>query len=77
MNHADDPFVWLETLDSPEVLAWVAQHNAQASLRLDQDPRFAPLQATILDHLRDTRQIPFCSQHGDWLYNFHQSAELT
>ncbi|WP_028454108.1 prolyl oligopeptidase family serine peptidase [Chitinilyticum litopenaei] len=70
-----DPFRHLEDLDSPAALAWVAEQNALTRAALDTDPRMAPLAADILATLRDTRQIPYCSEHGGWLYHFHQSAE--
>ncbi|MBE9608409.1 prolyl oligopeptidase family serine peptidase [Chitinilyticum piscinae] len=70
-----DPFQYLEDLDSPASLAWVDAQNAQTRSALDADPRTAPLTADILATLRDTRQIPYCSEHGGWLYHFHQSAE--
>ncbi|OWY40861.1 peptidase S9 [Xenophilus sp. AP218F] len=72
MTATHDPHAWLESLDSPEAAAWVAEQNARAAAQLDADPRFAGLKADILAHLRDTRQIPFCSEHAGWLYNFHQ-----
>lgn len=68
-----DPHLWLEELDSDEAVRWVEAQNARTSAVLDADARFAPLQAEILQTLRDTRQIPYFNQHGQWLYNFHQS----
>ena len=67
-----DPYLWLESLDSPDAQAWVATQNQQTQRLLDADPRFAPLAADILAHLQDTRQIPFFAEHDGWLYNFHQ-----
>jgi prolyl oligopeptidase len=74
MSAQQDPYLWLENLDGHDAVSWVEGQNALTRSALDADPRFAPLVAQILDTLRDTRQIPFFSQHGDWLYNFHQSA---
>lgn len=68
----NDPHLWLEALDSPEALDWVAARNAATRATLDADPRFAPLAEAILANLRDTRQIPYFSEHDGWLYNFHQ-----
>ncbi|MCW3481850.1 prolyl oligopeptidase family serine peptidase [Neisseriaceae bacterium JH1-16] len=72
MPHTHDPHAWLEGLDDPAVTAWVAKQNAATHARLDADPRFAPLAREVLATLRDTRQIPFFSEHAGWLYNFHQ-----
>jgi len=71
-DHQHDPFQWLESLDDPAALAWVAEQNAATRSRLDSDPRFAGLKTSILANLRDTRQIPFFAEHAGWLYNFHQ-----
>jgi len=73
-THAD-PYLWLEPLDSDEAVRWVEAQNTLTRAVLDADPRFESIRDEVLQNLRDTRQIPFFSQHGDWLYNFHQSAE--
>lgn len=73
MTSQHDPYLWLESLDSQDALDWVEGQNALSRTVLDADPRFAGLRDGILAHLRDTRQIPFFHQHGEWLYNFHQS----
>ncbi|MBV8680692.1 MAG: S9 family peptidase, partial [Aquitalea sp.] len=72
MSHLPDPHQWLESLDAPAVQQWVAEQNRRSHALLDADARYAPLQRDILAHLRDTRQIPFFSEHDGWLYNFHQ-----
>ena len=72
MSHLPDSHQWLESLDAPAVQQWVAEQNRRSHALLDADARYAPLQRDILAHLRDTRQIPFFSEHDGWLYNFHQ-----
>jgi prolyl oligopeptidase len=75
MTGQHDPYLWLESLDSQDALDWVEGQNALSRSVLDADSRFVSLRENILANLRDTRQIPFFNQHGEWLYNFHQSAE--
>lgn len=77
MTHTadNDDFLWLESLSSQESNNWVTQQNAASRARLDSDPRFEGLQASILGNLRDTRQIPFFAEHDGWLYNFHQDEQ--
>ncbi|TDR80401.1 prolyl oligopeptidase family serine peptidase [Paludibacterium purpuratum] len=75
MTEHADPYLWLEPIDGAKAVDWVEAQNAQTRSVLDADPRFEPLAEEILQSLRDTRQIPYFNQHGDWLYNFHQSAE--
>ena len=72
MSHLPDTHQWLESLDDPAVDSWVAAQNKRTQAVLDADQRYAPLRQEILSHLRDTRQIPFFSEHAGWLYNFHQ-----
>jgi prolyl oligopeptidase len=71
---AQDPFLWLEDLDGEAAQQWVTDQNARTRAKLDTDARFAPLKDAILATLRDTRQIPFFSEYGGWLYNYHQDA---
>lgn len=44
MAHAQapaDPFIWLEDVDAPRSMDWVAGQNAKAAKRLETDPRYA------------------------------------
>lgn len=44
MAHAQapaDPFIWLEDVDAPRSMDWVAGQNANAAKRLETDPRYA------------------------------------
>jgi prolyl oligopeptidase len=74
MSEILDPYLWLESIDDDDARRWVDGQNALSQARLDGDARFEALSADILATLRDTRQIPFFSEHDGWLYNFHQDA---
>ena len=44
MAHAQasaDPFIWLEDVDAPRSMDWVASQNARSAKRLETDPRYA------------------------------------
>lgn len=44
MTHAQapaDPFIWLEDVDAPRSMDWVAGQNARSAKRLETDPRYA------------------------------------
>ncbi|NHN20656.1 hypothetical protein G6046_06905, partial [Bacillus amyloliquefaciens] len=43
MQHHDDPWLWLEQIDTDEARAWVDARNAATEAELQADPRFAPL----------------------------------
>lgn len=75
MSRSNDPYLWLEALDDPAAESWVAEANRQSREVLEEDGRFAPLRSAILANLRDTRQIPYVSEHAGWLYNFHQDEQ--
>ncbi|GGY09492.1 prolyl oligopeptidase family serine peptidase [Paludibacterium paludis] len=72
MTRTADPYQWLESLDGADARAWVGERNERARAALEGDARFPELKRAILANLRDTRQIPYVSEHDGWLYNFHQ-----
>lgn len=41
LARAQDPFLWLEAVDSPEALAWVGRQNVRTAGVLEADPRYA------------------------------------
>jgi prolyl oligopeptidase len=72
---AADPYIWLESVDSPRAMAWVDAHNAKATAVLEADPRYPTLynEALALDEAKD--RIPNGEfLHGD-IFNFWQDAD--
>jgi len=70
----DDPHLWLETIASPEVDAWVRERNGtteaaflDAATRADRDRLRAALDAPD--------KIPFVGRRGAHVYNFWQDAK--
>jgi len=72
---ADDPYIWLEQVSSPESLAWVNRENARTLGLLEGDPRFAALNADALKILEATDRIPMPNQIGGQITNFWQDAD--
>ena len=66
---ADDPFLWLEDIDSPRALAWVAEHNAATEKRLAPHSEGGALFRDALAALDSTSRIPEVAQRGGQLYN--------
>lgn len=69
----DDPYVWLEEIESARALAWVAEQNAatlarfgHASFAADRDAL-----AAIFDR---PDNIPFVRRRGPYLYNYWKDA---
>ena len=72
---AEDPYLWLEDVDSPRALAWVAEQNERTRRELASTPGFAEMQRIALDALGSTSRVPNVEYHGRYLYNLWKSAE--
>jgi prolyl oligopeptidase len=71
----DDPFAWLEQIDSPAALDWVKSHNAVTTAWLEADPHFDALRDQIRAILDSRERIPYVRQMGAHYYNFWRDAE--
>ena len=71
----DDPFAWLEELDSERAMAWVAAENARTATVLEQDPRYASLLAEALRIADAKDRIPEPQFIGGEILNFWQDAD--
>jgi prolyl oligopeptidase len=71
---ADDPYLWLEEIDSPQVRAWVEACNAETVSALC-NAQFEKDRATVLEILNAPDRIAWVRQRGQPLYNFWQDAE--
>jgi prolyl oligopeptidase len=69
VSAADDPFIWLEEVDSPQARAWVEARNAETEKALC-DARFEKDRAAVLDILNAPDRIPFITKRGLYVYNF-------
>jgi len=72
---ADDPYLWLESVDSPEAMKWVRAENAKTLDVLEKDPRFAANHEQALAVAQSRDRIPSPRQLGGAIYNFWQDAE--
>jgi prolyl oligopeptidase len=70
----DDPFVWLEQVDSLEARAWVEARNAETKDALC-DTQFDHDRAALLDILNARDRIPWVVQRGKCVYNFWQDEQ--
>ncbi len=75
MRHHDDPWLWLEQIDTEESRAWVDARNAATEAELEADPRFAPLRERLTSILDSSDKIPYVGVHGGWCYNFWRDAD--
>jgi prolyl oligopeptidase len=69
----DDPYLWLEDIESEPSMAWVERHNAPTVAAMSGD-RFEKMCADALDIFDSDTRIPGVGRQGDYLYNFWQDA---
>ncbi len=70
----DDPYLWLEDLESEAALAWVAERNAETRAALADGAGFASLKQSLREVLDASDRIPCTVRRGAYLYNFWQDA---
>ncbi len=70
----NDPYLWLEEIDSARSLEWVGARNAETAAALQTRPDYAPTYARLLEIHNSQERIPSVVRRGDWLYNFWQDA---
>jgi prolyl oligopeptidase len=70
---ADDPYLWLEDIDSAAARAWVAARNRETTSALC-DAQFERDKTAVLGSLDAADRIPWISQRGTFVYNFWQDA---
>ncbi|MFI6070693.1 prolyl oligopeptidase family protein [Actinoplanes sp. NPDC051343] len=72
---ADDPYLWLEDLDSPDARRWVADRNDEALAAVAGDG-FAALKGAIREVLDSKDRIPYPGWRGDgFYYDFWTDAD--
>jgi prolyl oligopeptidase len=69
---SDDPFLWLEEVDSARALAWVHARNAESQERLQASPVYAGTRERLLAVLNSKDRIPYITRRGDSFYNLWQ-----
>ncbi|HVQ07929.1 MAG TPA: prolyl oligopeptidase family serine peptidase [Allosphingosinicella sp.] len=72
---ADDPFTWLEEIQSERALTWARNENVRTLGELQSDRRYQQYYDRALAILQARDRIPNVSFRPDGLYNFWQDAE--
>ncbi len=70
----DDPYRWLEEVDSPQASAWVRERSAVTAAALAADEDFTRLRDELRRVLDDEDRIPVTTWHGGHLYNLWRDA---
>ncbi len=68
----DDPFLWLEEIESERALDWVKAQNARSLAEIEADPRFAAMYEEALSVLTSDARLPLGAIHNGQVYNFWQ-----
>ena len=74
-SDAGDPYIWLETVDSPKAMDWVRAENKKTLTALEADPRFPAFNEQALAIAQSNERIPFAHQIDGGLWNFGQDAD--
>jgi prolyl oligopeptidase len=69
----DDPWLWLEAVDSPQALEWVDRQTAATVARFG-DAGFAADRDVLRTLLDRPNRIPLVTRRADLLYNFWRDA---
>jgi len=70
-----DPHQWLEAVDAPASLAWVARENARSTAALRGDPRYQRLHDEAFAILSADDRIPTLEFVGEGLFTFWQNRD--
>ena len=69
---SDDPYLWLEEVESDRSLNWVKEQNAASEKALTSTPLFEDLQKKYLEVFNDKDKIAYVDMIGDYVYNLWQ-----
>jgi prolyl oligopeptidase len=71
---SDDPFIWLEDIDSSRSMAWVEGQNAKTHVRLEEDPRYETFRQQALKIFTAQDRIPTPRFRAGGVDNFWQDG---
>ncbi len=71
---AEDPWLWLEDVESERALGWARAQNA-VSGKLAEAPGFAELKARLKAVMDSSEKIPTATARGAWYYNLWKDAD--
>jgi len=72
---SDDPYLWLEEVESDKALDWAREKNEASIGTLGDDADLAGMQARLLEVFDASDKIPRVSKIGDRYYNLWKDAE--
>lgn len=71
----DDPFLWLEEVESERALDWVRERNAESEASIADGKDFDDLQGRLKAIFDSDARIPYVGERGGLYYNFWKDAD--
>jgi prolyl oligopeptidase len=71
----DDPYLWLEEVESEKALAWAKEKSAADTAVIEAVPEFAAIHEKLLEIVNSEDRIPSPGIRGPWIYNFWRDAD--
>ncbi|MBI3547846.1 MAG: S9 family peptidase [Elusimicrobia bacterium] len=71
----EDPYLWLEEVESPKAMEWVKARNETSLGALTGDKRYAGIEADVRRILTAKDRLPMPGLRNGWVYNFWQDAD--
>jgi prolyl oligopeptidase len=71
----NDPFTWLEEVESEKALTWVKARNAETLKALEGDAQYAGFLKDMIGIYTATDRIPYGRYRGGYVYNFWQDKK--
>lgn len=71
----DDPYLWLEAIDSEQSMAWVKQQNKITLASFASNKAFKAMQDEFQEVLDNAQRIPQVTRRGSWFYNLWQDGK--
>lgn len=72
INMNEDPHIWLEEIDEPQVNKWVTEHNARTVKHFETNTNLLELSERLKEIMDSEQRIPFVGKIGNHYYNFWQ-----
>ncbi|NVO01655.1 MAG: S9 family peptidase [Bacteroidetes bacterium] len=75
LGQTEDPYLWLENVDSEKALEWVQKQNDATVQKLSMQKEYQNIYNKSLEIYNSTERIASPSIQGDFIYNFWQDKE--
>jgi len=71
----DDPYLWMEDVESEKALAWAKERSDADTAVLEAVPEYGPIHTRLLEMYNSEDRIPNPAIRGAWVYNYWRDAE--